>query len=66
MELVNFPKILHPKSSQVLRITTSPSWIDPIVAYISDGTLLKDRKEAETVRRKSSTYQLSAKKKLYK
>lgn len=30
MELVDFPKILHPKSSQVLR-KTSPSWIDPML-----------------------------------
>ena len=40
--------------------------MDPIVAFILDGMLLKDKKEAKKVRRKSPKYWLSNKNKLYR
>lgn len=40
--------------------------MDPIVAFISDGTLLEDKKEDKKVRRKSLRYWLSTKNKLYR
>ena len=47
-------------------IIAVPSWMDPIVAFILDGMLLKDKKEAKKVRRKSPRYWLSNKNKLYR
>ena len=44
VELVDFPSIYHQESSQVFNIIASPNWMDPTVAFISDGMLLKDKK----------------------
>ena len=34
------------KSQQVNKITSKPSWIDPIIAYLRNGVLLEDKFEA--------------------
>ena len=66
VELVDLPSIFRHEGNHVLRIQASPSWIDPIVAYIFDGNPFEDKKEAKKVRRKSSRYWLSTEKKHYK
>lgn len=54
---------------QMLVATTSklePSWLDPYVAFLSDGSLPTDVKEAEKVRRTSAHFWLSKDKSLYR
>ena len=41
------------------------SWLDPYVAFLSDGSLPTDAKEAEKVRKMSAHFWLSKDKKLY-
>ena len=33
-----------------------PSWMDPIISFLKDGTLLEDRNEAEKTLKKVSRY----------
>ena len=44
----------------------SPSWMDPLVAFLKSGILLKDKTKAERIHRKSSKFWLSKDQKLYK
>ena len=41
-------------------------WMDPIINYLKDGTLLADSSEAHRVRAQASIYWLSPQQKLYK
>lgn len=50
---VNFTQIGH-------------SWMDPIVSFLKDGTLLEDIIEAEKTHKKAPRYWLSEEQKLYK
>lgn len=43
-----------------------PSWMDPVISFLKDGTLLKDITEAEKIRRKAPRFWLSKNQKLYK
>ncbi|XP_038715016.1 uncharacterized protein LOC120008706 [Tripterygium wilfordii] len=43
-----------------------PSWMDPIVAYLKDGILLEDKKEARKLTIKAARFWLSPDQKLYK
>ena len=43
-----------------------PSWMDLVVSFIKNGTLLKYRVEAKKIQKKASRYWLSEKHKLYK
>lgn len=43
-----------------------PSWMDPIVSFLKDGTLPKDKTKAEKTQRKAPRYQFSEEQKLYK
>ena len=47
-------------------IRTGPSWMEPIVSFLTDGTLLDDKAKAEKARRKEPQYWLSKEQKLYK
>ena len=42
------------------------SWMDLVVSFIKNGTLLKDRVEAKKIQKKAPRYWLSKKHKLYK
>ena len=44
----------------------SPSWQDPLVAFLKDGILPEDKVEAKKVRRKAPRFWLSEDQKLYK
>lgn len=46
--------------------TIALSWMDPIISYIINGSLLCKPKEAERVRRKSVRFLLSEEKRLYR
>ena len=43
-----------------------PSWMDPVVTFLKNGTLPEDRVEAKKIRRKASRFWLSKDQKLYK
>ena len=47
-------------------LVETPSWLDPYVAFLSDGSLPVDGKDAEEVRRTSSLFWLFKDKKLYR
>ena len=47
-------------------IKVGPSWMDPLISFLRDGTLLEDKSKAEKIRRKSPRYWLFEEQKLYK
>ncbi|XP_004308201.1 PREDICTED: uncharacterized protein LOC101305990 [Fragaria vesca subsp. vesca] len=46
----------------VLEAPSQPSWMDPYVAFLSNGTLPRDKHEAQRLRHKASLYLLRGKK----
>ena len=44
------------ESQLVMEISHEPSWIDPLVAYVKDGVLPPDAKEARKLRNQASQY----------
>ncbi|CAL8994597.1 unnamed protein product, partial [Prunus brigantina] len=44
--------------AEINTVRQDPSWMDPIHAYLTNGTLPTDRTEAKTVRRRSARYLL--------
>ena len=51
---------------QIHHVRVSPSWMDPIVSFLKDDTLLEEKSEAEKIRRKAPRFWLSKDHKLYK
>ena len=51
---------------QVHRIMVGPSWMDPLVLFLKEGTLPNEKGEADKVRRKAPYFRLSEKQNLYK
>ena len=47
-------------------IRAGPSWKDPIVLFLTNGTLPNDKTEAKKARRKAPQYWLLEEQKLYK
>ena len=47
VELLPFSSVIPSSKDLILSIWPSISWIDPIIAYLQNGTLPEDRKEAE-------------------
>ena len=56
VELLPFSSVIPSGKNLILSIQLSMSWMDPIIAYLRNGTLLEDRKEAERIRCKSPWY----------
>ena len=44
------------RAEEVLQLTTEPSWMDPIVRYLTDGTSPEDPAEAKRLRWTASQY----------
>ncbi|KAL5541181.1 hypothetical protein UlMin_042654 [Ulmus minor] len=63
LEILDEPSI--DKHQQVDAISDKPTWIDPIIAYLRDGTLPQDKFEARRLRYRSTRYFLD-KDKLHK
>ena len=66
-----FVKLLEQPSIEHFPIIASalsfePSWMDPYVSFLTDGSLLTDTKEAEKMRRTLARLWLSKDKKLYR
>ena len=53
-------------SNRVHSIQVGPSWMDPLVSFLRNGSLSKDKGEVEKIRRKAPRYWLSEEQKLYK
>ena len=50
----------------VPHVRIGPSWMDPIIQFLSKDVLLEDKSEAEKIRRKAPRFWLSKDQKLYK
>ena len=64
VKLLNRPSI---ERCQIVAVASAPnlSWMDPIISFLTDGSLPTKVKEAEKVQRTSSQFWLSEDKKLY-
>ena len=49
-----------------IEVDLGPSWMDPIISYLKDGTLAKDSNEAYQVRVQTTRYLLSPNQKLFR
>ena len=56
--------VLNPIGVNLTRV--GPSWMDPLVAFLKNEALPKDKTEVEKVRRKAPRFWLSEDQKLYK
>ena len=50
----------------VPHVRIGPSWMDPIIQFLSKDVLLEDKSEAKKIRRKAPQFWLSEDQKLYK
>ena len=66
VEYLHKPTEEKKEKVQVHQIKVEPSWMDPLVLFLKEGTLLDGKEEADKVRRKASCFWLSEEKKLYK
>ncbi|XP_038693764.1 uncharacterized protein LOC119991491 [Tripterygium wilfordii] len=55
-----------PEQVEVSQAELGPSWMDPLVGFLKDGSLPEDKKEARKVTMKSSHFWLSPEDKLYR
>lgn len=60
------PSIELPPVRYVLCADLGPSWMDPVVAYLRDDQLPKDKNEAHKIRLKAARFCLSLENKLYR
>jgi len=51
---------------RIHQVRVSPSWMDPIVSFLKDDVLPKEKSEVEKIRRKAPQFWLSENHKLYK
>ena len=51
---------------QIHQVRVGPSWMDPIVSFLKDDTLLEEKSKAEKIQRKAPRFWLSEDNKLYK
>lgn len=65
VELLECPSIEH-CPVVALATVSKPSWMDPFVSFLANGSLSTDVKEVEKVHRTSSCFWLFEDKKLYK
>jgi len=64
VELLGQPSI-EQRAVVAAASVVEPSWLDPYIVFLSDGSLPTDVKEAKKVRRTSAHFWLSKDKKLY-
>ena len=60
------PSGIRAKMICVPHVIIKPSWMDPILRFLSKDVLLEDKSEAEKIRRKAPRFWLSKDQKLYK
>ena len=54
------------ETAQIHQIRAGPSWMDSIIQFLKEDTLLEERTEADKVRRTATRFWLSENQKLYK
>ena len=59
MEVLNSPSSEDCDSDILYTISPVASWMDPLIAYLRNNQLPKDRKEADIIKRKAPDYWLS-------
>ena len=60
------PAVAKKDMGQIHQIKVGPSWMDPIVLFLKEDILPKEKSEAKKVRRKAPRFWLSEDHKLYK
>ena len=60
------PSVTKKEVIHVHQIRVGPSWLDPVVLFLKDDILPKEKTEADKIRRKASRFWLSKDQKLYK
>ena len=73
----NFPQVIlvedlykptetRRETTRIYQIRIGPSWMDSIIQFLKEDTLLEERTETDKVRRKATRFWLSENQKLYK
>ncbi|GKV12017.1 hypothetical protein SLEP1_g23223 [Rubroshorea leprosula] len=58
VEILDEPNFLKPKMMEISTYPSTPSWTDPIISFLRDGTVLADKQEEMRLRKKASRYTL--------
>ncbi|GKV27534.1 hypothetical protein SLEP1_g36698 [Rubroshorea leprosula] len=58
VEVLDEPSFIKPRVMEISTDPATPSWTDPILSFLRDGTVPEDRQEAMKLRRKASRYTL--------
>ncbi|GKV21714.1 hypothetical protein SLEP1_g31668 [Rubroshorea leprosula] len=58
VEVLDEPSFIKPRVMEISPDPATPSWTDPILFFLRDGTVPEDRQEAMKLRRKASRYTL--------
>ncbi|XP_028064931.1 uncharacterized protein LOC114268034 [Camellia sinensis] len=66
IELLPQPSIEEPEVSEVLCANLRPSWMDPVITFLKDKILLKEKKAANKMQAKSERFWLFPSRALYK
>uniref|UniRef100_A0A2N9EQY4 RNA-directed DNA polymerase n=1 Tax=Fagus sylvatica TaxID=28930 RepID=A0A2N9EQY4_FAGSY len=66
VEVQDSPSIMKSSPAIICQIETGPSWMDPILNYLTKDMLPADQKEAAKIRRDVTRYWVSREGKLYK
>jgi ribonuclease HI len=65
VEVQDSPSIMKNSPAIICQIETGPSWMDPILNYLTKDMLSADQKEAAKIRRDATRYLVSQEGKLY-
>jgi ribonuclease HI len=66
VEVQDSPSIAKGGQASVCQVEMGPSWMDPILGYLSNDILPADQKEAAKIRKTATRYWVSREGKLYK
>jgi ribonuclease HI len=66
VEVQDSPSIMRSSPATVCQVEAGPSWMDPILNYLTKDVLPEDQKEAAKIRRDATRYWVSREGKLYK
>jgi ribonuclease HI len=66
VEVQDSPSIVKGGQASVCQVEMGPSWMDPILGYLSKDILPADQKEAAKIRKTATRYWVSREGKLYK
>ncbi|GKV48654.1 hypothetical protein SLEP1_g55455 [Rubroshorea leprosula] len=58
VEILDEPSFLKPRMMEISTDSSTPSWTDPIISFLRDGTVPADKQEEMRLRKKASLYTL--------